>query len=153
MSAEYPLVRNLSAFSTRSGVRTSPSRSGSSPNSASNCRMSSCIRVFYITVFACFLVVPASGQPSTPRAPEGRDPDALYRDRENLASARDAAAIWRTRVQTNAGDFESWWKLARAYYWLGGHGPQETQKNVLEQGIAAAERAIALRADRPEGYF
>src|SRR6266850_6928078 len=35
MSALYPLVRNRSAWPTRVGVRTSPSRSGSSPNCTS----------------------------------------------------------------------------------------------------------------------
>jgi hypothetical protein len=109
--------------------------------------MSSCIRVLYITVFACFLAVLASASPAA------REPDALYRDRENLASAREAAAIWNARVQANATDFDSWWKLARAYYWLGGHGPQAGRKQDLERGIAAASRAIALRTDRPEGHF
>jgi tetratricopeptide (TPR) repeat protein len=101
----------------------------------------------YITVFACFFAVLSDA------AQGARDPDALYRDRENLASAREATAIWHVRVKANATDFESWWKLARAYYWLGGRGPQEGRKQDLERGIAAAESAIALRVDRPEGYF
>jgi hypothetical protein len=109
--------------------------------------MSSCIRVLYITVFACFFALRAIA------SQDARDPDALYRDRENLASARQAAAIWDARVKANATDFDSSWKLARAYYWLGGHGPQEGRKADLERGIAAAESASALRTDRPEGYF
>jgi hypothetical protein len=101
----------------------------------------------YITVFACFFAVLSdAGQAA-------RDPDALYRQRENLASAREAAAIWHARVKANATDFDSSWKLARAYYWLGGHGPQAGRRLDLERGIAAADSAIALRIDRPEGYF
>lgn len=101
----------------------------------------------YITVFGCFFVLLSdAGQ-------DARDPDALYRNREHLASAREATAIWNARVKANATDFESWWKLARAYYWLGGRGPQEGRKQDLERGIAAADSAIALRIDRPEGYF
>ena len=101
----------------------------------------------YITVFACFFALLSDA------AQGARDPDALYRDRENLASARQAAAIWDARVKANAADFDSRWKLARAYYWLGGRGPQEGRKADLERGIAAADSAIALRTDRPEGYF
>jgi len=101
----------------------------------------------YITVFACFFAIPAGA------AQDRRDPDALYRDRENLASARAAAAIWNARVKEHATDFDSAWKLARAYYWLGGHGPEGGRKQDLERGIAAAESAIGLRVDRPEGYF
>jgi hypothetical protein len=101
----------------------------------------------YITVFACFFALLSDA------AQGARDPDALYRDRENLASARQAAAIWDARVKANATDFYSRWTLASAYYWLGGRGPQEGRKADLERGIAAADSAIALRTDRPEGYF
>jgi tetratricopeptide (TPR) repeat protein len=101
----------------------------------------------YITVLACFCVGTAAAQP-----PAG-DPDALYRQRGELARAREAAAIWRARAEANASDFESWWKLARACYWLGGRGPQAGRKQDLEQGVAAADRAIALRPNQPEGYF
>ena len=109
--------------------------------------MSSCIRVLYITVFAGFFVL------SFDAAQPAQDPDSLYRDRENLASAREAAAIWDARAKTNPLDFDSMWKLARAYYWLGGHGSEDERKQDLERGIAAAEQAIAVRVDRPEGYF
>lgn len=81
------------------------------------------------------------------------DPDALYRDRERLSSARAAAAIWQARLERQPDDFEAAWKLARGCYWLGSHGPHAGRKGDLERGIAAADAAIALRSDRPEGYF
>jgi tetratricopeptide (TPR) repeat protein len=86
-------------------------------------------------------------------AQSARDPDALYSERENLTRAREAADAWEARVKTNPLDFESAWKLARAYYWLGGHGHQDGRKRDLERGITAADHAISLRIDRPEGYF
>jgi tetratricopeptide (TPR) repeat protein len=82
-----------------------------------------------------------------------RDPDALYAKREDLASAREAAAIWADRLQKNPRDFEAAWKLARARYWLGGHVPEAERKSVLEAGIAAARTAVALEPNRPEGHF
>src|SRR5688572_6604315 len=112
MSAAYPLVRNFSAFSTRSGVRVSPSREGSSPSSASSCRMRSCMCVFYIALLA------ASGAHAQP------DPEQLYRARADVARARDAAAIWEARLAADPRDFESAWKVARAMYWIGGHDAQ-----------------------------
>ncbi len=54
---------------------------------------------------------------------DGKDPDLLYADRDQLASARQAADIWEARLTANSRDFESAWKLARACYWLGGHVP------------------------------
>lgn len=82
------------------------------------------------------------------------DPDALYRDRESLASAQRAAAIWAQRLIANPKDFESAWKLSRARYWLGTNGlPQAERKAALESGIAAARQAIGLDANKPDGHF
>src|SRR6185295_15953907 len=106
MSASYPLVRNRYAFSTRFGVSRRPSRAGSSPRSASNCLISSCIFLFYISA--------AAAQPA----------DQVYADRANLASARRAAALWSAALSSDPRNFEAAWKLARADYWLGGHAPE-----------------------------
>ena len=86
-------------------------------------------------------------------AQAGDDPDALYAKREDLASARRAAAIWAERLQKNPSDFEAAWKLARARYWLGGHAQEDERKKLLEDGIAAGRAAVAAQPDRPEGHF
>jgi tetratricopeptide (TPR) repeat protein len=84
---------------------------------------------------------------------QGADPDALYAQRENLGAARQAADIWKQRLDANGQDFESAWKLARTYYWLGGHAPEKERKGFLEAGIAAGRTAAALEPKRPEGFF
>ena len=82
------------------------------------------------------------------------DPDALYRDRESLASATRAAELWAARVAANPGDFESAWKLARARYWLGTNGvPPSDRRAMLERGVAAGRAAAALQPNKPEGHF
>jgi hypothetical protein len=107
------------------------------------------------------------------------DPDALYARRDDLASARQAAEIWESRLKQNPKDFESAWKLARALYWLGGHAseaernspeprraseasraaapgggaPGALNKALLERGIAAGRTAVSLEPNRPEGHF
>jgi tetratricopeptide (TPR) repeat protein len=82
------------------------------------------------------------------------DPDALYKDRENLASAKKATEIWAARLAANPRDFDSAYKLSRARYWLGTNGlPEPERKAALESGIAAARSAIAVNANRPEGHF
>jgi tetratricopeptide (TPR) repeat protein len=84
----------------------------------------------------------------------GGDPESLYRDRENPASARAAAEIWAARLATNPKDFDAASRLAQARYWLGTNGlPQPDRKAALEGGIAAARSAIAIDARRPEGHF
>lgn len=139
MFAAYPLVRNVSARSTRFGVFTSPSRSGSSPRAASRLFTSCCILLFYISRAAA----PALAQSA----------DALYADRENIASATRAADIWSDEIQRSPGNFDAAWKLARVCYWLGSHAPEKDRRAFIERGIAAAGQAIRVSADRPEGHF
>jgi tetratricopeptide (TPR) repeat protein len=82
------------------------------------------------------------------------DPDALYQDRENLASAQQAVDIWTARLTANPKDFTSAYRLAQARYWLGTNGlPVPQRKGALEAGIAAARVAIAIDAKKPEGHF
>jgi tetratricopeptide (TPR) repeat protein len=82
------------------------------------------------------------------------DPDLLYKDRENLGSARKATEIWEARLKADPRDFESAQKLSKARYWLGTNGlPEPERKAALEAGIAAARVAIALDPKRPEGHF
>lgn len=83
-----------------------------------------------------------------------QDPDVLYRDRENLTSATEAAGIWGSRLAADPTDFESAWKLARARYWLGTHGlPPSQRRAALEGGVEAGRKAAALSPHRPEGHF
>jgi len=86
-------------------------------------------------------------------AAQAPDPDSLYRQRENIASAQQAEGIWAERLARDPKDFESAWKAARARYWLGTHAPEKTRKGYLESGIAAGRAAIALAPDKPEGHF
>jgi hypothetical protein len=81
------------------------------------------------------------------------DPDALYRERATIARAQEAAAIWESRLQTNAADFESAWKLARTAYWLGQHDAETTRRRWLERGVEAGRAAAKLQPSRPEGHF
>jgi hypothetical protein len=111
--------------------------------------MRSSICVFYIALF----LLPALASVAAQAPPVPEDPDALYRGRAALASAREAAAIWDARFKANASSFESAWKLARVMYWLGGHDAPPTRRGHLERGVEAGRQAASLEPKRPEGYF
>jgi hypothetical protein len=81
------------------------------------------------------------------------DPDRLYADRADLASARRAADLWSAALRRNSRDFEAAWKLSRADYWLGGHLPESERRQALESGIDAGRAAVASAPNRPEGHF
>ena len=113
--------------------------------------MISCILAFYIAICGS-PAVPADSRARALRL-QAADPDTLYARREDMASARQAEAIWAQRLANDARDFESAWKLARARYWIGGHAPAPERKAALEEGIAAARAAIRTEPRRPEGHF
>jgi tetratricopeptide (TPR) repeat protein len=127
----------------------------------------SCMLVFYL-LLAGLIGGPAAAAPRATLHPNfldvtpgvepvqvgvSGDPDALYSQREELARARAAAAIWADRLQKNSREFEAAWKLARARYWLGGRAPEAERKGLLEGGIAAGRAAVAIEPNRPEGHF
>jgi tetratricopeptide (TPR) repeat protein len=101
-----------------------------------------------VRVFVVVVVLTASV-----RAQEAVDPDRLYADRAQLASVVEAARIWEARLAKDPRDFESAWKLARACYWLGGHVASDDRRKQFERGIEAANKAVALHANRAEGHF
>jgi tetratricopeptide (TPR) repeat protein len=61
--------------------------------------------------------------------------------------------LWAADLARDPTAFDAAWKLARADYWLGGHVPEPDRRTLLEQGIEAGRRAVALQPDRPEGHF
>jgi hypothetical protein len=52
------------------------------------------------------------------------DADALYRERATPGRAEAAAALWQQQLDASPRDVDAAWKLARAMYWIGTHGPQ-----------------------------
>jgi len=84
---------------------------------------------------------------------QGADPDALYADRRNLSSARQAADAWAQQLSREPQAFDAAWKLARVCYWLGGHAPDAERRGFLDRGIDAGQKAVSLSPDRPEGHF
>jgi tetratricopeptide (TPR) repeat protein len=111
--------------------------------------MRSSICVFYIALFW----LPAHAGLAAQTTPGGQDPDALYRQRAVIASAREAATIWDARLKADPSSFESAWKLSRTMYWLGGHDVASMRRGHLERGVEAGRKAATLEPKRPEGHF
>jgi tetratricopeptide (TPR) repeat protein len=88
-----------------------------------------------------------------PQAEVASTPDALYAKRDEPGYAARAAEAWAAQLAATPGDFDAAWKLSRARYWLGTNGPPAQRRAALEDGMAAARKAIALEAARPEGHF
>jgi tetratricopeptide (TPR) repeat protein len=104
-----------------------------------------------VSRMSAFYLLVASGLGSVALA-QSPNPDELYRQRENMAIARQAADIWAARAAAGQ-DFEAAWKLAKACYWIGTHDEEARRRPALERGVAAGEQAVKLKADAPEGHF
>ncbi len=78
------------------------------------------------------------------------DADELYRHRDNIADAKQAADMWAAHAAT---DYPSAWKLARACYWIGTTGPDGDRRAALLRGIGAAKTATTLAPNRADGHF
>lgn len=81
---------------------------------------------------------------------QSNDPEELYRRREDISSARQAAALW---AAAPASDYDAAWRLSRVSYWIGTHVAAGEREAALEQGVGAGERAVRLKPGRPEGHF
>jgi hypothetical protein len=102
-------------------------------------------------VLACALVCAALTRgPLALQTANTLDADALYRQRDTLANAQQAANLWATRAGV---DYDSAWKLARVYYWMGNHESSRNQRANFERGVTAGETAVRLGSTRPEGHF
>lgn len=77
----------------------------------------------------------------------------LYRERATAGKADAAAAIWSAQLAADPKNVDAAWKLARALYWIGTHGPEGDRRKALERGVTAAQQASTLAPSRPEGYF
>ena len=120
-----------------------------------------CIRSVYLTAF---LALGVDAQPRAEQQPASRTPapapqrevsaaDALYARREDPSAARQAADLYMAHHKDAPRDFVGAWKLARACYFLGTHGPAKERRQWLDTGVQAATHAVSLNATRPEGHF
>jgi tetratricopeptide (TPR) repeat protein len=80
------------------------------------------------------------------------DPDALFREREDLGLAAQAAEIWKARLAANPRDYEAACKLARARHWIGERSTRDRTRH-FKDGMAAARLAIAIDASRADAHF
>jgi tetratricopeptide (TPR) repeat protein len=115
--------------------------------------MASCIVTVYLALCGGGIAVAAMRAAAPPQtSTASSDPDALYRHREDISSAKKAVEIWAARA-ADGKHFEASWKLARACYWLGKNAPDKERRAFLGQGLDAANQAIALEPNKPEGHF
>jgi tetratricopeptide (TPR) repeat protein len=81
--------------------------------------------------------------------------DALYADRDNRRSFDEQRRVLEEKANQPSADFETLWRAARTYFWLGDDPsqPADLRSKYGKIGWDYAERAIALHPQRPEGHY
>lgn len=81
--------------------------------------------------------------------------DALYTDRDNRRSFDEQRRVLEEKANQPSADFETLWRAARTYFWLGDDPsqPADLRSKYGKIGWDYAERAIALAPQRPEGHY
>lgn len=92
---------------------------------------------------------------SPPAAELIEQADKLYAERgQSLESVRRAISFLRLARSRENRNYEAAWKLSRAAYYLGAHGPEEGERlEAFREGITAGELAAQFGPDEPEGHF
>ncbi len=82
-----------------------------------------------------------------------RQADDYYQGRKNPENVRKGLALLREAVSQNPQDYEAWWRIAKFVCYLADDisGPEKLK--LLDEGISAGKRAVALRPNGAEGHF
>ena len=80
--------------------------------------------------------------------------DDLYAQRGDLAKAKEALSKYQAALAAGEDAYGVNWRLARVEYWIGDHTADKTvKKQIFQQGIDHAKKAIELGPNKVEGHF
>jgi tetratricopeptide (TPR) repeat protein len=103
--------------------------------------------LFSMMIFAAASVHAAQQSPIT-RA------DELFASRDGGDNLKQATSLMEQAAARDASNYETWWRLARLEYYLADREKDSSRKSkLLQAGIEAAKKAVALDDKRVEGHF
>jgi len=80
--------------------------------------------------------------------------DSLFAVRDSGDSLKQATLLMEQLTTREPSNYEAWWRLARLRYYLADREKDSSKKSkMLQAGIEAARKAIALDDKRVEGHF
>ena len=83
-----------------------------------------------------------------------RQSDDLYAERADLAKAKAALAKLDEALAANEDAYAAQWRMARLLYWIGDHtAGNDAKKQIFQQGVEHAKKAIEMGPDKVEGHF
>jgi tetratricopeptide (TPR) repeat protein len=103
------------------------------------------------TLLLMLVLAPILAQPQTDSIAQA---DALFTSRDNPDNLNRAVSLMEQLTAREPSNFEAWWRLARLRYYLADRQTDQTRKSrLLQAGVDAAKKAVAIDDKRVEGHF
>jgi tetratricopeptide (TPR) repeat protein len=116
--------------------------------------MTSTGKAIIAILFAAALATLAASAQTPSTSSLNQQGDDLYTLRGDLAKAKEAQAKYEAALAANEDAYGARWRLARVLYWIGDHAKSnDAKKQLFQQGIEHAKRAIELDPDKADGHF
>ena len=88
-----------------------------------------------------------------PLSEQARQADIYYQQRQDAENVRKALTLVRDATARNPQDYEDWWRVAMFTNFLARRATGTEESRLLDEGIEAGKKAVALSANRVEGHF
>jgi len=80
--------------------------------------------------------------------------DKLYAEMKDMATAEKAKAKYQEALLKATDRYDAYWRIARILYYIGSNTEKKKSKKIIfSQGIYNAEKAVALKPEKPDGYY
>ncbi len=79
--------------------------------------------------------------------------DDYYLGRHQVENVQKALTLLREGVAKNPREYEAWWRISEFNCYLARQASDAEEVKLLEQGIDAGKKAVAIAPNRVEGHF
>lgn len=103
-----------------------------------------------------FLVAAGSGSSALrpPQIPDRiREADDYYLGRQNPDNVTKGIELLQAEVAQNPDSYDGWWRISKLIYYQARPSTGPAKAKLMDAGIDAAKKAIAIEPDHVEGHY
>ena len=82
-----------------------------------------------------------------------READDYYLGRQDMANVARGLDLLRADVAQDPKDYEAWWRISKFICYQARHAASSDKMKLLDSGVDAAKKAVALQPNRVEGHY
>ncbi len=100
-----------------------------------------------------FLSGPRATAQAQPLAERVREADDYYLGRCNPENLAKGIQLLRGELAEDPKNYEAWWRLSKFIYYQARHSSGSARSKLMDEGINAGKKAVALAPNRVEGHY